>query len=120
MILLTISGSLNQPLATSHRQDEALAQTWFGRKTNLRITCKDDKYNVVQRLTPKSYVFGGIASNEQAVDELYILTLPSFQWTLVWLSLIFSSSLRLLIDLSRYIQRLFQTTLEAKRGCLVT
>ncbi|KAF1364389.1 hypothetical protein EJ07DRAFT_99341 [Lizonia empirigonia] len=30
------------------------------------------------------YVYGGITSNEQAVDELYILTLPSFQWTLVY------------------------------------
>ena len=29
-------------------------------------------------------MFGGISSNEQAVDELYILTLPSFQWTLVY------------------------------------
>ncbi|KAF1931004.1 uncharacterized protein M421DRAFT_57308 [Didymella exigua CBS 183.55] len=30
------------------------------------------------------YVYGGITDNEQAVDELYILTLPSFQWTLVY------------------------------------
>ncbi|KAH6614895.1 hypothetical protein C7974DRAFT_442924 [Boeremia exigua] len=30
------------------------------------------------------YVYGGIASNEQAFDELYILTLPSFQWTLIY------------------------------------
>ena len=30
-----------------------------------------------------SYVYGGITSNEDALDELYILTLPSFQWTLV-------------------------------------
>ncbi|KAF2632023.1 hypothetical protein BU25DRAFT_454396 [Macroventuria anomochaeta] len=30
------------------------------------------------------YVYGGITSNEKAVDELYILTLPSFQWTLAY------------------------------------
>lgn len=30
-----------------------------------------------------SYMYGGIGSNGDALDELYILTLPSFQWTLV-------------------------------------
>ena len=30
------------------------------------------------------YMYGGIASNDEALDELYILTLPSFQWTLVY------------------------------------
>jgi hypothetical protein len=35
-------------------------------------------------LTLNSYMYGGITSNEEALDELYILTLPSFQWTLVY------------------------------------
>lgn len=38
----------------------------------------------MQIVTACSYVYGGITDNEQAVDELYVLTLPSFQWALVY------------------------------------
>lgn len=34
-------------------------------------------------LMQRSYVYGGIDENDEAVDELYVLTLPTFQWTLV-------------------------------------
>ncbi|KAJ4985569.1 cell wall anchored protein [Stagonosporopsis vannaccii] len=30
------------------------------------------------------YVYGGITSSGEAVDELYVLTLPSFQWTIIY------------------------------------
>jgi hypothetical protein len=65
-------------------------------------------------------MFGGISSNEQAVDELYILTLPSFQWTLVCVSLHHSSpnSNSLYTDMFRSTQHLFQITSEVKPGCL--
>lgn len=70
-------------------------------------------------LTSKSYVYGGIASNDEAVDELYVLTLPSFQWTLVSLS---ADTLLIYfcVDPSRCTQISFPITLGAKLGCLAT
>lgn len=34
-------------------------------------------------LIPRSYMFGGISASGAGLGDIYVLTLPSFQWLLV-------------------------------------
>ena len=56
-----------------------------GQKTSLHITCEYSRrsFALCIRIDDPRYLFGGIGSDGAGLGDLYVLSLPSFQWTLV-------------------------------------
>jgi hypothetical protein len=69
----------------NHSQDTVSARVQYGRKTSLRTICEMmSRLDLSKVLLETSYIYGGFgAPNGTGLDDIYILSLPSFQWILV-------------------------------------
>jgi hypothetical protein len=64
--------------------DVECARVLYGQKIVPRTTCAfQDDFIWFWLLTFTSYVQGGIGEDGKTFGETYILSIPSFQWTLV-------------------------------------
>ena len=64
----------------SPRRASCAGVVWAADRSSFNLYGNREKLHVEVMLTCKSYVWGGIGETGDALEEAYILTLPSFQW----------------------------------------